>query len=181
LVLMIMVHAHQIIEAQRSTVSGRLQCEGEQHTCSNRIPTAGNGEHPTIQFHARLLIGLQQHLGRRRHKHHSHHEEKASEDSDNSEDDHPYAVWSASTLGGRVLRRSIVHTQVGLLKLAHLRRPVCVPEPTAGPGQACAETHTPQDRDRPCGRDQLGYPEPNTWAGTPSAPAHCTSQAVSRS
>jgi hypothetical protein len=180
LVLMIMVHAHQIIEAQRSTVSGRLQCEGEQHTCSNRIPTAGNGEHPTIQFRARLLIGLLQHLGRRRHKHHSHHEEKASEDSDHSEDDHPYAVWSASTLGGRVLRRSIVHTQVGLLKQAHLKRPVCArADSRARPGVR-RDSHTARSRS-PCGRDQLGYPEPSTWAGTPSAPAHRTSQAVSRS
>jgi hypothetical protein len=44
----------------------------------------------------------------------AHHDGKASEDSDYPEDDHLYAVWSAGTLGGRVLRRSTAHTQVGL-------------------------------------------------------------------
>jgi hypothetical protein len=38
-----------------------LQCQGEQHTGSDRIHTASNGEKPTIQFGTRLLIGLQQH------------------------------------------------------------------------------------------------------------------------
>jgi hypothetical protein len=49
----------------------RLQCEGEQHTGSDRIHTAGNGEEPAIQFGTRLLIGLQQHPGRGRHQHHT--------------------------------------------------------------------------------------------------------------
>jgi hypothetical protein len=90
----------------------RLQCQGEQHTGSDRVHTASNGEKPPIQFGTRL----QQHSRRRRHQHHSHHEEKASQDSDHPEDDHPYAVWSASTLGGRVLRRSAAHAQVGLFE-----------------------------------------------------------------
>jgi hypothetical protein len=57
----------------------RLQCRGEQHTGSDRIHAARNGEEPTIQFGTRLLIGLQQHPRRRRHQRHSHYEEKASE------------------------------------------------------------------------------------------------------
>jgi hypothetical protein len=67
----------------------RLQCEGDQHTGSDRIHTAGDGEEPTIQFGTRLLIRLQQHPWRRRHQHHSGQEEKASEDGNHAEDNHP--------------------------------------------------------------------------------------------
>jgi hypothetical protein len=67
----------------------RLQCQGEQHTGSDRVHPASNGEEPAIQFGTRLLIGLQQHPGHRCHQHHRHHEEKASQDSDHPEDDHP--------------------------------------------------------------------------------------------
>jgi hypothetical protein len=35
----------------------------EQHTCSDRVHTAGNGEEPAIQFRTRLLIRLQQLAG----------------------------------------------------------------------------------------------------------------------
>jgi hypothetical protein len=73
--------------------------EGEQHTRGDRVHTARDGEEPAVQFGTCLLVRLQQHPGRQRHQHHSHHEEKASEDGDYPEDDHPYTVWSASTLG----------------------------------------------------------------------------------
>ncbi|HEX5906045.1 MAG TPA: hypothetical protein VFY56_03435 [Propionibacteriaceae bacterium] len=42
-------------------MSGALQCEGKQHTGSNRIHTAGNDEKPAIQLIVYLLIGLHEH------------------------------------------------------------------------------------------------------------------------
>jgi hypothetical protein len=41
------------------SVRARTQCQGEQHTRSDRIHAAGDGEEPTIQFRTRLLIRLQ--------------------------------------------------------------------------------------------------------------------------
>jgi hypothetical protein len=70
----------------------------EQHTCSDRVHTACDGEEPAIQFRTRLLIGLEQHPGRR-HQNHGHDKEEASECGHHPEDDHPYAVSSAGSRG----------------------------------------------------------------------------------
>ena len=54
----------------------RLLCKRKQHTRGDRVHAAGDGEEPAIQFGTDLLIGLQQHPGRRRHQHHGHDKEK---------------------------------------------------------------------------------------------------------
>jgi hypothetical protein len=53
----------------------------------------------------------------------------------------------------------------------------------AAPGEAGAQTHTAQDRDRPrCGRDQLSYPETQQVGPEhPRRPARRTSEEMSRS
>ena len=79
----------------------RLQRKGEQHSRGDRVHTAGNSEEPAIQFGTDVLIGLQQHPGRRRHQHHGHDKEKPGECGDHPKDDHPYAVRSARVVSRR--------------------------------------------------------------------------------
>jgi len=45
------------------------------------------------------LVGLQQHLGRRRHQHHCHHKEKGRRARYDSKDDHPCAVRPVAAFG----------------------------------------------------------------------------------
>jgi hypothetical protein len=48
---------HGVFDDQQC--AARPPGEGEQHTCSDRVHAAGNGEEPAIQFRTGSLIGLQ--------------------------------------------------------------------------------------------------------------------------
>jgi hypothetical protein len=136
----------------------RPQCQGKQHTRSDRVHAAGNGKEPAIQFRASYLVGLQQHPRCRRHQHHGHHEEKASEHGNHPKDDHPHAVRPGGCTPG-VYEDPLLILMPAYLKATHPKRQVCATADSR-PSQTGAETRAAQDRDRPRGgRSQLSYPK----------------------
>ena len=85
----------------------------------------GNGEEPAIQFGTDFPIGLQQHLGRRRHEHDGHHDDEAGECGNHPEDDQPYALRTVVAVRGGILRGSGAHVRVGLSRTSTSAAAVC--------------------------------------------------------